>query len=247
MKTVQESNKKSFREKIFSTRSLFIIFILLPVLIVGIGFSAWSAITPNFSGFVKASITSERLIDTNGLMKVTKFEPYTKQLFVTGPVDGDGKLLNELHFETKIELKTANIHTLAKDCGKSELYLSVTLSLKDGTVCPIFYDLEKKTTHFRVNFNQVSQNASNVGSESVSMTVTAASAQPNPTTSSVTLLLVLSFNNMKAENPFSDDDNLEIIPEFVLGSSGYETFFDLAKEKAQFRLELSLNETAPAV
>lgn len=246
MKTVQESNKKSFSEKIFSARSLFIIFILLPVLIVGIGFSAWSAITPNFGGYVTSNVTSERLIDTSALMNVDKFEPYTKQLFFTGAVGEEGKLEHELHVETEITLKTANIYTVAKDCGKNNLYLSLTLSLKSGEECSIFRDSKTGKTDFGFDFVQQTKNGSNVGEGGVTITVKPHSAELNSTTSSVTLLLVLNFNDLTKGNPFSEtEDMLTIKPEFVLNAHGYPTFFELAMGKTQFRLELSLSETLP--
>lgn len=246
MKTVQESNKKSFREKIFSTRSLFIVFILLPVLIVGIGFSAWSTITPTFGGLLSSNVTSERLIDTSALMSIEKFEPYTRDLFFTGAVGEDGKLEHELHIESSIKLNAQNIYTIAKECGQNDLYLTLTLSLKSGNECPIFWDLNEGTSDFSMICEEKSQNGSNSGGESTSMTVKTASVQPTPTTSSVTLLLVVSFNDLtKESNPFSESDKLSINPEFVLNAHGYPTFFDLAKEQAQFRLELSLTESMP--
>lgn len=243
MKTVQSQNKKSFRKTIFSTRSLFIIYILLPLLIVAVGFSAWSTITPNFSGSITSSIDAERVIDTSALMNIERFEPYTKQLYFTGAVGEDGKLQNELHIETDISLALANIYTVAKDCGKNEMYLSLTLSLTTGAECPIFYDVENETTSF--GFACEEKESEKLAGSNIKLTVRKSENQPEATSSSVTLVLLLDFSDTTANNPFSENVEMKISPKFVLNANGYATFFDLAMDNTSFRLDLRLSENSP--
>lgn len=246
MKTVQESNKKSFRKKMFSSRSLFIVYILLPLLIVGVGFSAWSTITPTFSGSISSNVTTERVIDTNALMEIVKFEPYTQQLYYTGNVGTDGKLQSELHIETGIELDLANVYTVAKDCGKSDMYLSLILSLSTGEDCPIFSD-KNGSTCFSFSFEESSKVSTNVGEKEVTFTVSQSKTQPEAMDTAVTLLLALNFSDLTADNPFSagEEGKMTIIPKFILNADGYSTFFDLALVGTPFRLDLKLSENSP--
>lgn len=245
MNTMQESNKKSFRKKIFSTRSLFILYILLPLLIVAIGFSAWSTITPTFGGNVSSNITSERVIDTSALMSIDRFEPYTKQLYYTGAVGENGELQNELHIETELSLALANIYTVAKDCNKQTMYLSLTLSLTSGAECSIFYAPEEGTTDFGFSFETITKEDSKVDGKTVSLTVRKSAVQPEPNSSSVTMLLELTFSAITEDAPFADSETMTIKPEFILNANGYPTFFDLAMGKTQFRLDLRLSENLP--
>ncbi len=244
MKTVQFSNKKSFRKKIFSARSLFIIYILLPLLIVGIGFSAWSTITPYIGETFSSNITSEKVIDTSALMNIDKFEPYTKQLYYTGPIGSDGKIQNELHIDVGIGLKMANLYTVAQDCGKKTLYLSLTLSLTTGAESSIFYDVANGTTNFGTAFTSTSK-ASEVVGKNTTLTISKSTVQPDPTSSSVTLLLLVEFSETTETEPFAESDKMTISPEFILDADGYGTFFDLALDNSSFRLDLRLSENSP--
>lgn len=246
MKSMQSSNKKSLSQKIFSARSLLIVYILLPLLIVGTGFSAWITYTPYVNMLVGSKITSDRVIDTSALMTIETFEPYTQQLYYTGPLDKDGKIVNELHIETAINLNLHNIFEVAKDCSQTQMYLSLTLSLKSGDNSTIFYDTEKQTSSFRYECSEKTFTKNGVSL----LTATISNVHPTPTSSSVTMLVLLNFDDVSGSNPFAlgelmAGDELLINPEFILNATGYETYFNLATKGTNFRLDVRLSETSP--
>lgn len=222
--------KNLYRKMIFG-KVLIVLYIVLPMLLVATGFSAWVINTPSFSADFYGTTTSSALIDTSALLEVKKFEPI-EELYYTGPVSGNN-LQKQLNIDTIININPNKVATIARE-SSNIMYLKLTLMLKSNKNNSDIF------TRFSSSFS-VTNTVNGVNVEEVPATL----EKPASTSSTYSVIYKLTFTNGTS---LPDDFSLTMSPSFVLSPEGYAAFYDYCVKgdiaDDPFVLDLRLSESA---
>ena len=134
LKSDAKKGKKASLRKISLKKLLIIAYILVPALVMSVGFAAWMITSPLVGNNALGGFVADDVINTSACIEVSEVKQF--QMYYTGFVDENGAISNtaDVKVKTNIDfiqcIKEAKLETPAADTAT--LYLEYTLSYLSG-------------------------------------------------------------------------------------------------------------------